>query len=140
MHILVLQHERVEHPGIFRNFLAEDGHTWDPVELDEGEALPALDGYDALWVMGGPMDTWQEDEHPWLKDEKELLDTYQNELEEIRKSGSDAGGRIKALDTLLSDLEVEIEHCQATLDLLKRFKPDSEKSNIIQFKERKYSF
>jgi GMP synthase-like glutamine amidotransferase len=73
MHILVLQHERVEHPGIFREFLAEDGHTWDPVELDEGEALPSLDGYDALWVMGGPMDTWQEDIHPWLKDEKAFI-------------------------------------------------------------------
>lgn len=74
MHILVLQHERVEHPGIFRDFLKEDGHTWDAVELDEGEALPdGIDGYDALWVMGGPMDTWQEDEHPWLKAEKAFI-------------------------------------------------------------------
>ena len=39
MHILVLQHERVEHPGIFRDFLKEDGHTWDAVELDEGETI-----------------------------------------------------------------------------------------------------
>jgi GMP synthase-like glutamine amidotransferase len=74
MHILVLQHERVEHPGIFRQFLKEDGHTWDAVELDEGEKLPdSLDGYDALWVMGGPMDVWQEDQHPWLKDEKAFI-------------------------------------------------------------------
>lgn len=73
MHILVLQHERVEHPGIFRQFLREDGHSWDAVELDAGEALPALDGYDALWVMGGPMDVWQEQEHPWLKDEKAFI-------------------------------------------------------------------
>ena len=56
MHILVLQHARVEHPGIFREFLNDDGHTWDAVELDEGESLPDLDGYDALWVMGDPMD------------------------------------------------------------------------------------
>ncbi len=73
MHLLVLQHARVEHPGIFRSFLAEDGHTWDAVELDEGESLPALDGYDGLWVMGGPMDVWQEDAHPWLKDEKAFI-------------------------------------------------------------------
>lgn len=73
MHILVLQHARVEHPGIFREFFAEDGHSWDAVELDEGEALPALDGYDALWVMGGPMDVWQEDAHPWLVAEKALI-------------------------------------------------------------------
>jgi len=73
MHILVLQHARVEHPGIFRDFLREDGHTWDAIELDEGEDLPALDGYDALWVMGGPMDVWQEDAHPWLVAEKALI-------------------------------------------------------------------
>lgn len=73
MHILVLQHARVEHPGIFRSFLQEDGHSWDSIELDEGEALPGLDGYDALWVMGGPMDVWQQDAHPWLKDEMALI-------------------------------------------------------------------
>ena len=73
MHILVLQHVRVEHPGIFRQFLAEDGHSWDAVELDEGEPLPALDGYDALWVMGGPMDVWQVEDHPWLEAEKALI-------------------------------------------------------------------
>lgn len=74
MHILVLQHERVEHPGVFRQFLEEDGHTWDAVELDEGETLPdTTDGYDALWVMGGPMDVWQEDKHPWLRGEKAFI-------------------------------------------------------------------
>ena len=73
MHILVLQHERVEHPGIFRQFLREDGHSWDAVELDEGEKLPALDGYDALWVLGGPMDVWEEDAHPWLAEEKAFI-------------------------------------------------------------------
>jgi GMP synthase-like glutamine amidotransferase len=73
MHILVLQHERIEHPGVFRTFLREDGHSWDAVELDEGEPLPPLDGYDALWVMGGPMDVWQEAEHPWLVAEKAFI-------------------------------------------------------------------
>jgi GMP synthase-like glutamine amidotransferase len=74
MHILVLQHADVEHPGILRNFLREDGHTWDALELDQGAALPeSMAGYDALWVMGGPMDTWQEDIHPWLKAEKEFI-------------------------------------------------------------------
>lgn len=73
MHILVLQHAEVEHPGVFRSFLSEDGHSWDAVQLDQGEPLPSFDGYDALWVMGGPMDVWQEDEHPWLKEEKAFI-------------------------------------------------------------------
>lgn len=73
MHILVLQHAIVEHPGIFRRFLKEDGHTWDAVNLDQGEPLPDLEKYDALWVMGGPMDVWEEGEYPWLKAEKSFI-------------------------------------------------------------------
>ncbi|MEM8790841.1 MAG: type 1 glutamine amidotransferase [Pseudomonadota bacterium] len=73
MNILVLQHASCEHPGFFRKLLAEDGHNWVAVELDEGETTPPLDGFDALWVMGGPMDTWQEDRHPWLATEKVLI-------------------------------------------------------------------
>ena len=73
MHILVLQHVDVEHPGILRKFLAEDGHSMTRIELDQGGRLPAIDSFDALWVMGGPMDVWQEDIHPWLKDEKAYI-------------------------------------------------------------------
>ena len=32
--LLVFQHIDIEHPGIFRDFLAEDGIPWDAVELD----------------------------------------------------------------------------------------------------------
>ena len=70
MKFLVLQHIDIEHPGIFREFMREDGVTWDAVELDEGEAIPPLEGYDALISMGGPMDVFEEQEHPWLADEK----------------------------------------------------------------------
>ncbi|PRX37156.1 GMP synthase-Glutamine amidotransferase [Meinhardsimonia xiamenensis] len=73
MRILVLQHARAEHPGILARFLRADGHFWHTVELDEGEAPPPLDGFDALWVMGGPMDVWQEEEFPWLAEEKRLI-------------------------------------------------------------------
>lgn len=73
MKILVLQHADCEHPGFFRRLLDEDDHEWVQVELDAGETPPPLDGFDALWVMGGPMDTWQEDEHPWLVTEKALI-------------------------------------------------------------------
>ena len=73
MKILVLQHARVETPGIFQDFLKEDGHVWDSVHLDEGARLPEIGGYDALWVLGGPMDVWDEDSHPWLVAEKAFI-------------------------------------------------------------------
>ena len=71
--VLVFQHIALEHPGVFRDFLREDGIEWDAVELDEGEAIPELDGYDALWVMGGPMDVWEDDTHPWLEPERRAI-------------------------------------------------------------------
>ena len=73
MKILVLQHERVEHPGGFRQLLDEDGHQWTPVHVNEGEPFPDLDHFEALWVLGGPMDVWQEDDHPWLREEKAFI-------------------------------------------------------------------
>jgi len=70
LRLLVFQHIACEHPGVFREHLARDGVEWTAVELDAGEPIPDLAGYDALWVMGGPMDVWQEDAHPWLAPEK----------------------------------------------------------------------
>ncbi|VFU10603.1 type 1 glutamine amidotransferase [Methylocella tundrae] len=73
MRILVFQHLSVEHPGIFRALWTEAGHDWETVELDAGETIPALDGFDLLAVMGGPMDVWQERTHPWLVREKAAI-------------------------------------------------------------------
>lgn len=80
MDILVLQHAEVEHPGQFRSLLERDEHRLTTIELDTGDVLPPLDGFDALWVLGGPMDVWQEDEHPWLRAEKELIRQAVTEL------------------------------------------------------------
>ena len=71
--ILVFQHIAVEHPGVFRDFMREDGVEWRAVELDAGESIPDLGGYDALWVMGGPMDVWEDDLHPWLEAERTAI-------------------------------------------------------------------
>lgn len=77
MHFLVFQHASVEHPGIFRDFWREAGVTWTAVELDEGENIPSqLAGFDAMVVMGGPMDTWQTDKHPWLIPEVEAIRSF----------------------------------------------------------------
>ena len=73
MHILVLQHEEIEHLGVFKAFLEQDGATWQVVELDKGEPIPALDSFNGMIVMGGPQDVWQEDQYPWLRDEKAAI-------------------------------------------------------------------
>jgi GMP synthase-like glutamine amidotransferase len=77
---LVFQHIAVEHPGIFRELMRKDGITWDAVELDTGEPIPPLSGYDALLVFGGPMDVWQEAKHPWLIAEKAAIRSFVNDM------------------------------------------------------------
>ena len=73
MKFLVLQHIPIEHPGIFIDFMKKDNIEIHTVELDEGETIPDLKSYDAMIVMGGPMDTWQEEKYSWLKPEKERI-------------------------------------------------------------------
>jgi GMP synthase-like glutamine amidotransferase len=81
MRFLVFQHVDIEHPGIFREYWREAGIDWDTVELDAGEPIPDLAPYDALVVMGGPMDVWQETEHPWLVPEKAAIRRFVGELQ-----------------------------------------------------------
>jgi len=81
MRLLVLQHIDCEHPGQLRQYLREDGVDWTAIELDAGERIPALEDFDALWVMGGPMDVWDVEEHPWLIPEKQAIRRWVRELD-----------------------------------------------------------
>ena len=73
MRVLVLQHIACEHPGVFSEVMAERGVEATAVELDAGEALPDWRVFDAILAMGGPMGANDDDDHPWLTGEKELV-------------------------------------------------------------------
>ena len=81
MRLLVFQHIDCEHPGQLRQYLRADGVEWTAVELDAEEPIPPLEDFDALWVMGGPMDVWDTDELPWLIEEKRAIRRWVRELE-----------------------------------------------------------
>ena len=66
---LVFQHMDDEPPGLYGEFLEAEGATLDIVMLHRGEVIPALGDYDFLLVMGGAMDVWETDAHPWLNGE-----------------------------------------------------------------------
>ncbi len=70
MRVLVLQHIACEPPGAYEDVLRDRGASIVRVELDEGEPMPDARGFDAFVAMGGPMSVNDEDEHPWLRDEK----------------------------------------------------------------------
>lgn len=73
MRLLVFQHAASEHPGSFRDMMRADGVHWDTVALDEGDRIPSPAGYDALLVLGGPMDVWDDDILPWMRAEKAFI-------------------------------------------------------------------
>ena len=77
MKILILQHIKIEDPGYIKDLMIKDGADLTTIELDEGEKIPNdISKFDAMFCMGGPMDTWMEKEHPWLIDEKKAIKEF----------------------------------------------------------------
>ncbi len=75
--ILILQHIPIETPGYLLDLMKKDKFNLTTIELDQGEKIPEnLSSYDAMFCMGGPMDTWMEEEYPWLIDEKNKIKEY----------------------------------------------------------------
>ena len=70
---LVFQHMDQDHLGRFNGILAEDGVAVDTVMLHKAGTIPSLKSYDYLFVLGGAMDVWEEEAHPWLVTEKAAI-------------------------------------------------------------------
>ena len=77
MEVIVLQHIKIEDPGYIKDLMLADGIKLTTIELDEGEKIPEdLSKFDAMLCMGGPMDTYMENEHPWLIEEKKKIKKF----------------------------------------------------------------
>ena len=77
MEVIVLQHIKIEDPGYIKDLMLADKVKLTTIELDEGEKIPKdLKKFDAMFCMGGPMDTWMEKEHLWLIDEKKKIKEF----------------------------------------------------------------
>lgn len=74
--VIVFRHMEGDTPGRLAGLFAGAGYEMDFVELHRGEAIPALDRYDLMLVLGGAMHTWQEDDYPWLVDEKRAIEEW----------------------------------------------------------------
>ena len=67
MNIIVLQHIKIEDPGYIKDLMLADGFNLTTIELDQGEKIPDdLSKFDGMFCMGGPMDTYMEQEYPWF--------------------------------------------------------------------------
>ncbi len=78
---IVLQHIKIEDPGYIKDLMIKDKVNLTTIELDEGEKIPKnLNNFDAMFCMGGPMDTWMEKDYPWLIEEKKRIREFVVEL------------------------------------------------------------
>jgi len=69
----VLQHAAYEGPGEIAAWAQKRGHTISVSHLYRGDALPALQDFDSLVVMGGEMNIYQDRDWPWLKAERAFV-------------------------------------------------------------------
>ena len=77
MEVIVLQHIKIEDPGYIKDLMIADGVKLTTIELDEGDHIPNdIAKFDAMFCMGGPMDTWMEKDYPWLIDEKKRIKEF----------------------------------------------------------------
>src|SRR5437899_8864379 len=68
-----LQHADFEDLGCIAPWLAARGDAVSCTRLYAGEKLPLSESFDWLIVMGGPMNVYEYERHPRLKDEKALI-------------------------------------------------------------------
>ena len=73
MKILCLQHDPLDGPGALVEWAEIRGHPLSTCLICEGEPLPAVDSFDLLVSLGGPMGAYEEEKHPWLGEEKQYL-------------------------------------------------------------------
>ena len=77
MEVIILQHIKIEDPGYIKDLMLADGWKLKTIELDEGDKIPNdLSRYDAMFCMGGPMDTWMDEQYPWLVEEKKKIKEF----------------------------------------------------------------
>jgi len=83
MRVHWLQHADFEDLGCIAPWLAANGHSVSGTRLYAGETPPDSAAFDALIVMGGPMNIYEYERYPWLRQEKRLI-----------RSAVDAGKRV----------------------------------------------
>jgi GMP synthase-like glutamine amidotransferase len=73
LRIHYFQHVAHEGPGSIEEWIKSKGHSLTATKFFKGEKLPELNDIDWLIIMGGPMSVNDENQHPWLAEEKKFI-------------------------------------------------------------------
>ncbi|PIV21010.1 MAG: hypothetical protein COS40_09635 [Deltaproteobacteria bacterium CG03_land_8_20_14_0_80_45_14] len=69
MSVLIIKHVETEGPGLIEYCLEQEKIFHQILELKPGIHLPKLDDLTHIVLLGGPMNVYEEDRYPFLKDE-----------------------------------------------------------------------
>ncbi len=73
MEILCIKHIGFEGPAAISQWSQQRGHNLHIAPIYQEHHLPSPENYDALIVMGGPMNAYEDDKYPWLPKEKSYI-------------------------------------------------------------------
>ena len=72
--ILFIKHIDIEGPGTIADFLQDNKLQYEIVDLSRGDRVPRLEKtFQAIICLGGPMNVYEEDKYPFLREEDGLL-------------------------------------------------------------------
>lgn len=129
--ILVIKHIQQEGPGTIAEFF----NDIKIIELSKGDILPSnTTGLDAVFIMGGPMNVYEEDKYPFLRDEDRFIKMLIEK--EIPLFGICLGAQLlaKACGAKVYKAPVEeIGWCKVTLNEDPLFKGLPKTLNVIQW-------
>lgn len=73
MAVLIIKNTIIEGPGTIEDFLKKEDIPFSIVELGSGEAIPSLEEFNILVIMGGPMAVYEMDRYPHLSIESRII-------------------------------------------------------------------
>jgi GMP synthase-like glutamine amidotransferase len=69
MKVLIIKHVEIEGPGLIEDCLRQERIPYQILALEPGLSLPKLDNLSHIVILGGPMNVYEEDLYPFLRDE-----------------------------------------------------------------------
>jgi len=69
MSVLIIKHIEVEGPGLIEVCLKEEKIPYQILNLEPGLRLPKPDDFTEIVILGGPMNVYEEDRFPFLREE-----------------------------------------------------------------------
>jgi GMP synthase (glutamine-hydrolysing) len=69
MNVLIIKHIEQEGPGVIKYCLNQEKIPYQVLSLNLSERLPKPDDFTHIVILGGPMNVYEEDHYPFLKNE-----------------------------------------------------------------------